>query len=271
MPGKRCLVPEALHTRAPLFYVCLAAWCQQQHSRCVQVASVAICATQPCHNTVLATFWSLVCRVGGAWHEAFTQPLQISNLCVLCNLMPLPAKRRVQAHGLARYKHHVNAVCSTSLPGCRLHVLWTLMSPSSSPFPQRSSSITLRPSALMRWCCTCATMTRWGPVTGNSAEPHGLTVQPCHCLHQLKHHTRRPASLSGGQAGASACKELAHSPHISQTTDGCVHLDFVKAVHPQHEPLLGHTVFAPDCCMPGQAAWPVIAGRPQSQGGAATH
>lgn len=90
----------------PLLCICLAAWCQLQHSMCGQVGSVAICAMQPWHNTVLATFCSLVCQRSAKWPvhamKHFAQPVHINHLYVPRYLMPLPAQRRVQAHGTAK-------------------------------------------------------------------------------------------------------------------------------------------------------------------------
>ena len=162
----------ACNSRLMLMLICLmgGAWTkgpQQRPRICVCLAAMA----QHSAGHIRLVGLPEVCRMASACHEALCTACAHQSHVHALQSDATPKQHRVQALD-GRIKHLVSAGCLTSLPGCRLRVQWTLMSPSSSPFRQRSSSITLRPSALMRWCCTCATMTRWA-----TASPYGMSAQ----------------------------------------------------------------------------------------------
>lgn len=163
----RCLLPKALNTCAstPLYLPCSMVSTAAQHAwagwKCGHLCHAAVAQHSAGH--ILLAGLPEACQMASACDEALCtacahqSPVRTS----LSDATPSTAQGSGPWDG--KINSYVKAGCSTSLPNCRLCLLWTLMSPSSSPFPQRSSSITLRPSALMRWCCICAITTRWGP------------------------------------------------------------------------------------------------------------
>ena len=90
--GRRCLEAKDLNVQAST-HLCLP---------CNMVLSAAqhVCAVCKCWPYLLAGL-PKVCHMASACHDALCTPLQINHLCIPCSLMPLPAQRRVQAHGLA--------------------------------------------------------------------------------------------------------------------------------------------------------------------------